>query len=105
MFTHHLNSGSTMSDDDDDIVALVVDNGSGVCKAGFAGDDAPRVVISSVVGRPRYQEAMVGVGGQKDFYIGSAAQQKRSILTLNYPIERGIITNWEDMEKVVHTYK
>ena len=28
--------------DDDDIQALVVDNGSGMCKAGFAGDDAPR---------------------------------------------------------------
>ena len=88
-----------MSDDDDTDV-LVVDNGSGVCKAGFAGDDAPRVVISSVVGRPRYQEAMVGVGGQKDFYVGCAAQEKRSILTLNHPIERGIITNWDDMEKV-----
>jgi actin beta/gamma 1 len=25
---------------DDDVAALVVDNGSGMCKAGFAGDDA-----------------------------------------------------------------
>ena len=89
-----------MSDDDDDTAALVVDNGSGVCKAGFAGDDAPRVVFSSVIGRPRYQKAMVGVGGQKDFYVGSLAQDKRSVLSLSYPIERGIITNWDDMEKV-----
>eukprot|EP00538_Stauroneis_constricta_P010433 CAMPEP_0119545274 /NCGR_PEP_ID=MMETSP1352-20130426/55_1 /TAXON_ID=265584 /ORGANISM="Stauroneis constricta, Strain CCMP1120" /LENGTH=31 /DNA_ID= /DNA_START= /DNA_END= /DNA_ORIENTATION= len=28
--------------DDEDIAALVIDNGSGMCKAGFAGDDAPR---------------------------------------------------------------
>jgi len=28
--------------DDEDVQALVVDNGSGMCKAGFAGDDAPR---------------------------------------------------------------
>jgi actin-related protein len=40
---------------DDDVSALVVDNGSGMCKAGFAGDDAPRAVFASVVGRPRYQ--------------------------------------------------
>lgn len=40
---------------DDDLVALVVDNGSGMCKAGFAGDDAPRAVFPSLVGRPRYQ--------------------------------------------------
>ena len=27
---------------DSEVAALVVDNGSGMCKAGFAGDDAPR---------------------------------------------------------------
>ena len=40
---------------DDDVAALVIDNGSGMCKAGFAGDDAPRAVFPSVVGRPRHQ--------------------------------------------------
>jgi actin-related protein len=41
--------------DDGDVAALVVDNGSGMCKAGFAGDDAPRAVFPSIVGRPRHQ--------------------------------------------------
>lgn len=40
---------------DDEIAALVIDNGSGMCKAGFAGDDAPRAVFPSIVGRPRHQ--------------------------------------------------
>lgn len=40
---------------EDEVSALVIDNGSGMCKAGFAGDDAPRAVFPSVVGRPRYQ--------------------------------------------------
>jgi actin-related protein len=39
---------------DDEVAALVVDNGSGMCKAGFAGDDAPRAVFPSIVGRPRH---------------------------------------------------
>ena len=39
--------------DDDEINAIVLDNGSGMCKAGFAGDDAPRAVFPSIVGRPR----------------------------------------------------
>ena len=44
-----------MSNFDDEITAVVLDNGSGMCKAGFAGDDAPRAVFPAVTGRPRYQ--------------------------------------------------
>ena len=44
----------------DEVAAVVLDNGSGMCKAGFAGDDAPRAVFPAVVGRPRYQAVMAG---------------------------------------------
>ncbi|KAK2112761.1 actin [Saguinus oedipus] len=85
----------------DGIAALVVDNGSSMCKAGFTGDYAPQAVFPSYVGRPRHRGMMVGLG-QKDSYMDYEAQTKRDILTLKYPIDHGIVTNCDDMKKIWH---
>ena len=75
-----------------------------MCKAGFAGDDAPRAVFPCIVGRPKHPGIMVGMDA-KDAYVGDEAQSKRGVLTLTHPIERGIVTNWDDMEKIWrHTF-
>ena len=74
---------------------------TGMCRAGFAGDDAPRAVFPSIVGRSRSHTFMAPMT-QKDTYVGDGAQSKRDALTLTYPIEHGIVTNWDDMEKIWH---
>lgn len=91
---------------------VVIDNGSGNLKAGFAGEEKPKSYASAIVGRPKYQKIMVGsmdssttgtttgtvLTSSSSTFVGNSAQNNRGLLRLTYPIEHGIVTNWEDME-------
>ncbi|KAI3403316.1 ARP1 [Candida oxycetoniae] len=85
---------------------VVVDNGSGNLKAGFAGEENPKTFASAIVGRPKYQKLMAGSTSgtannlDSDLFLGDVAQNNRGLLRLNYPIEHGIVTKWSDMEKL-----
>jgi len=78
---------------------IVIDNGSGVIKAGFSGDNQPCSKFPSIVGKPRSSKQMIGTESKSE-YIGDEAQKMRGVLNLSYPIESGIVNNWDLMEKV-----
>ena len=80
---------------------IVIDTGSGVIKAGFSGDATPTAICPSVVGRPRHRGVMVGMN-EHEYFVGDKLNSMRGVLSLDYPIENGIINNWSDMEKVWH---
>ena len=62
---------------------IVIDNGSGLLKAGFAGSNAPVVNFRSCVGRPKHTRAMPGGALQgMDYLIGNKAEDHRSIITV-----------------------
>ena len=77
---------------------IILDNGSGYCKCGFANQTIPSVEFPAYVGRPKYNQTMSREF--KDAYVGMEAQSMRGVLRLNYPLEHGIVTHWDDMEKV-----
>jgi actin len=80
---------------------IIIDNGSGMIKAGFAGEEDPCAVFHSIVGRIKDESAIQGVQHESE-YIGDEVIAKRGILNLSYPITAGIVESWEDMEKVWH---
>lgn len=83
---------------------IVIDNGSGLIKAGFAGEDAPCAVFPSIIGKNRFGNQMLGASAS-DYYIGDQAQAKRGILRIEHPLEHGVVKDWDAMEKILyHTF-
>lgn len=60
-----------MSGDAEEVRSVVIDAGSGTVCAGFSGDDAPRAVFTSVIGKPRQQVGAHTLHSQLDTYFGS----------------------------------
>jgi centractin len=78
---------------------IVLDNGSGTIRAGFAGEDLPKCYFPSFVGRPKHLRVLAGAL-EGDVFIGQRAQDLRGLLKIRYPLEHGIVTDWDDMERI-----
>jgi actin-related protein 2 len=88
---------------------VVCDNGTGYVKCGFSGTNFPEAIFPAVLGRPmlRADETLEGEDGPlPDVLVGQAASDRRAALQMSYPMENGIIRNWEDMELLwQHTFQ
>lgn len=86
---------------------IVIDNGSGSIKAGFAGKVDPTIHFPSYVGRPKHEKILLTETELKgDIFVGNTATQHRGALKLSYPIKHGIVQDWSDMQKIwEYTFK
>ena len=84
----------------EDSDAIMLDIGSFNIKAGFSGEDAPKVILPSILGRPKHPGVMVGMD-QKDFYVGIEALSKKHLLNITYPIADGEIKDFDDLEHIL----
>lgn len=96
-----------MADNDDDEIkappsnVVVSDNGTGFVKLGYAGENFPRHVFQSMLGRPQLRAEDADISKDieiKPLMIGDEASAARQYLKCSYPIANGIVGNWEDME-------
>ncbi|KAL0450819.1 UNVERIFIED_CONTAM: Actin-related protein 2 [Sesamum latifolium] len=80
---------------------VVCDTGTGYVKCGFAGENFPTSVFPCVVGRPmlRYEESLMEQE-LTDILVGDACLKWRHQLDVSYPVNNGIVQNWDDMGHV-----
>lgn len=91
--------------------AVIMDNGTGLTKLGFAGNDSPSFVFPTAIATSVYNtkngKSSSQVGGIKrgledlDFHIGDDALSASTgpNYSLLYPIRHGQIENWDHMER------
>ncbi|MHA1270951.1 MAG: actin, cytoplasmic 2 [Candidatus Helarchaeota archaeon] len=78
---------------------IIIDNGTGITKVGYSGEDQPRHVFPTMIGYPRHIEIMPDIE-IRDYYIGDEIYGLRGVLRLNYPMEHAIVNDWGAMEKI-----
>ncbi|XP_015117416.1 actin-related protein 2 isoform X4 [Diachasma alloeum] len=77
---------------------IVCDNGTGFVKCGYAGANFPAHIFPSIVGRPIIRAVnKIGDIDVKELMVGDEASKLRSLLEISYPMQNGIVRNWEDM--------
>lgn len=91
-----------MSEDEGN--AIIIDSGSAFTKIGYSGQDEPKSIFPTIIGKPNFKELVAAEC--KDVYIGNDAYEKRGLLSYSYPIKRGTIEQWENWTKVLdYAYK
>lgn len=51
------------------------------------------------IGRPKHVRVMAGAL-EGDIFVGPKAEEHRGLLSISYPMEHGIVTDWNDMERI-----
>lgn len=83
--------------------AVVIDNGTGYTKMGFAGNVEPQYIVPTVIatqeGKGTQKAATQKKGVEDlDFFIGDEALSYNRTYDIFYPVRHGQIENWTHME-------
>ena len=68
-----------MTEEEETKTHIIIDNGTGYCKAGLSGEEGPRAVFPACVGYPKYGTGMI-VGDKKNIMSELMPKQKEVFL-------------------------
>eukprot|EP01091_Cochliopodium_minus_P016934 TRINITY_DN6497_c0_g1_i2.p1 TRINITY_DN6497_c0_g1~~TRINITY_DN6497_c0_g1_i2.p1 ORF type:complete len:227 (-),score=48.05 TRINITY_DN6497_c0_g1_i2:521-1201(-) len=89
--------------DGEEMRTLIIDIGSYMIKLGYAGEEKPRDYVPTIIGHPIKEKEN---GNHLTRFVGNDAIQKRGILDLKYPYQKGRIKDWKEMEEIFdHLFK
>lgn len=57
------------------------------------------IIFHCSIGRPKHVRVMAGAL-EGDLFVGPKAEEYRGLLSIRYPMEHGIVTDWNDMERI-----
>ena len=82
---------------------IVIDTGTDFTRMGLSSQAAPAMMCRTVVGKPKRRESIASADGKPQIYFGQDAFDKHSVLNLKYPVEKGIINDWDALESLWHS--
>jgi actin-related protein 3 len=80
---------------------VVLDNGTGYTKMGYAGNYEPNYIVPTVISVIAESKVKNKKGNipDLDYFIGAEGVEKRDDYDIDYPIRHGIVDNWDNMER------
>ena len=78
--------------------SIIIDNGTGNIKAAISGEEYSNIIIPSCIGRPKSSDFFYKE--KKDYVFGNDIEWMKKDHIVKYPINRGIIQDWDSMEKI-----
>ena len=80
---------------------IVIDIGSGEVKAGFSGEEKPKVIFKNYFGEPKYKRVLHSYDNDgndiREQYIGDDCEKYLGLIKLRYPVNHGVFEKEQDI--------
>ena len=80
---------------------LIIDIGSGEIKAGYSGDEKPKIIFKNFIGEPKYKKVLRPFSKENqeinEQYIGEDCDKYMGVIKLRYPVKHGIFRTEQDI--------